>query len=52
MTITDEEIKAIMNDPNMKAVLEALAKYDSRYIGNVPEKEARKLFPEMFEKKK
>lgn len=48
MTITKEEIDKIMNDPMTKLVMEALDKYDSRYIGNVSEKEARKLFPEMF----
>ncbi len=46
--VTDKEIEDMMNEPHMKLVLDALAKYDSRYIGNVPEKEARKLFPEMF----
>lgn len=33
-----------------RAVFDALARYDARYIGNVPESKARKLFPEMFEK--
>ena len=46
--ITDKEIKKIMNEPLMKLALEALDKYDNRYIGNVSKETAKKLFPEMF----
>lgn len=47
--ISDKEISKIIKD--LKPILDGLAKYDSRYIGNVPEKEARKLFPEMFKER-
>ena len=44
-----EEIKFLMDRPDIKAVMYGLALYDAQYRGNVPEKEARKMFPEMFE---
>lgn len=46
MMITEKEIDEIVKD--CKFALDALAMYDARYIGNVPEKKARKLFPELF----
>lgn len=48
--ITEEEIKKIMDEPMMRLVMEGLAKYDSRYIGNVPREEAEKMFPELKKK--
>jgi hypothetical protein len=44
-----EEIKTLMDRPDIKAVMYGLATYDAQYRGNIPEQEARKLFPEMFE---
>lgn len=42
----DKDLDKIVDD--CMWALKALAKYDARYIGNVPEKKARKLFPELF----
>lgn len=44
MTITKKEIREIMDRPDVKFVMFALSRYDSRYIGNVPYKVARELF--------
>lgn len=41
-------LEEIMNEHMTKLVLDGIARYDGRYIGNVAEKEARKMFPEMF----
>ena len=44
-----EELDLLMNRPDIKAVMYGLAMYDKQYRGNVPKKDAKKLFPELFE---
>lgn len=36
----EDELDEIMNRPDVKAVMDALAAYDNRYIGNVPKEKA------------
>lgn len=45
---TERDLDKIVDD--CMWALDALARYDARYIGNVSEKKARKLFPELFKK--
>lgn len=40
----NKDIEEIMNDPNMRIVMEALAAYDRTYRGNVPMEKAKQLF--------